>query len=277
MSDDLILTHDDLHLLHRHYINLTCIDSGELARAQNRGEPVRYNFSAFVVKVEGVILAITAGHVFSTLKKAVAAGATLAHWAIDDSMVNDHGHPAYPVSVDFERDVLFFDEDGLDYAAYLLDPMALRALDSSGIVPMEERLWNAEDLPDFPFWTLVGLPLQFAQLRHEEASTKQHVTVGLIGPLQPPPVLAGKKHQRIYAQIAFETVAEWGRHFDVGGMSGGPVFGTRAAPQGHGYEYRLIGIQSAWDERDKVAICAAQPFLRSLADLIKSRLATRSD
>lgn len=271
MADELTLNHDDLHLLHRHYINLTCVDSGEAAMNDNGGKPKRYNFSAFVVNVEGVTLAITAGHIFSKLKRAIDAGAKVSDWAIDDSIVNDHGHPAYPISVDFERDVIFFDEDGLDYGAYLLDPMALMALSQSGIVPIEEAQWNAEDLPDFPFWTLVGQPIEFAQLRHDGPSAKRHVTVQVTGVQDQPAILASKKYQRLYARVEFESVAEWERHFNIEGMSGGPIFGTRAAPQGRSYDYRLIAIQSSWDERENVAMCAAQPFLRALAGLMRSR------
>lgn len=71
MTDELILNHDDLRNLHRHYINLTCVDSGEPAKASNGGNPKRYNFSAFVVDVEVILLAITAGHVFAELRQAV--------------------------------------------------------------------------------------------------------------------------------------------------------------------------------------------------------------
>jgi len=60
VADELILNYADLSNLHRHYINLTCVDSGEHAKAANGGKPKRYNFSAFVVDVEGVLLAITA-------------------------------------------------------------------------------------------------------------------------------------------------------------------------------------------------------------------------
>jgi hypothetical protein len=271
MADELILNHDDLYLLHRHYINLTCIDSGDVAMADNGGKPKRYNFSAFIVDVEGVTLAISAGHVFSDLKKAIAAGAKVSDWAIDDSIVTDSDYPAYPISVDLERDVIFFHEDGLDYGAYLLDPMALRALNQSGIVPIAKAQWDAEDLPDFPFWTLVGLPTQFAHLQCDGSSVKQHVTVRVWGLQDPPPNLAGKKYRRLYARVEFESVAEWERYFDIGGMSGGPIFGTRAAPQGRSYDYRLIAIQSSWDSRESVAMCAAQPFLRALAGLVRSR------
>ncbi|PXX38863.1 MULTISPECIES: hypothetical protein [Aquitalea] len=270
MADELILDYEDLYLLHRHYINLTCIDSGVAAIKENGGKPKRYNFSAFVVNVEGVALAITAGHIFSDLKQAITAGAKLSDWAIDDSMTSDHGFPAYPIDVNLERDVVFFDEDGLDYGAYLLDPMALRALNQSGIVPIEEAQWNAEDLPDFPFWTLIGLPTQFATLRHAGPSIKNHVTVHVTSLHDRPTGLKDMKHPRLFARVEFESVAEWGRHFDIGGMSGGPIFGTRTPPQGSSYDYRLIGIQSSWDERENVAMCAAQPFLRALVGLVRS-------
>lgn len=272
MSDVMILGPDDLLLLHRHYINLTCVDSGDGAKKVTGGKPKRYNFSAFVVEVEGEILAITAGHIFSELQNGIDAGAiVLTDWAIDDSMVCDSALAPYPINVNFESNLIFFDQDGLDYAALLLGPLTKTALSMRGIVPIAEENWNAEDLPDFPFWTLIGSPMQFAQLRHDGPSQKNHVTVMLRALEDPPPALADQKYQRLYASIEFESVAEWERHFDIGGMSGGPIFGTRVAPQGNGYEYRLIAIQSSWDERENVAMCAAQPFLRALAGLVRSR------
>src|ERR1035437_3600676 len=237
MSSDLILTHEDLNNLHRHYINLTCVDSGVHAKAANGGKPKRYNFSAFVVDVEGVWLAITAGHVFGELKKAVTHGSVLTDWAIDDSMVNDHKFPAYPISVSLENDIIFFDEDGLDYGAYLLDPMAQIALTQSGIVPIGEAQWNAEDLAEFPFWTLIGLPTQFADLKHDGPSIKSHVSVNVERLMDRPTSLIDKKFERLYAKVDFSSVAEWERRFDIGGMSGGPIFGTRRHPQGAVYEY----------------------------------------
>lgn len=274
MADELILNHDDLRSLHRHYINLTCVDSGEPAKASNGGKPQRYNFSAFVVDVEGVLLAITAGHVFAELRQAVAHGSILSDWAIDDSMVTDHGFPAYPVNVNLEKDILFFHEDGLDYGAYLLDPMAVRALEMSGIVPVRKEQWDAEDLEEFSFWTLVGLPTQFATLSHQGPSFKSHVTVRVAHLAERPAGLSPTKHPRLFAKVDFESVAEWARQFDIGGMSGGPVFGTRQPPQGSAYDYRLIGIQSAWDKRESVAMCAAQPFIRALARLLKEQKGT---
>lgn len=41
MADELILNHEDPSNLHRHYINLTCVNSGEYAEASNGGKPTR--------------------------------------------------------------------------------------------------------------------------------------------------------------------------------------------------------------------------------------------
>jgi hypothetical protein len=47
----------DLRRLHRHFINLMCRDAGLLA-LQRHGGPALYNFSAFVVEVDGLWLAV---------------------------------------------------------------------------------------------------------------------------------------------------------------------------------------------------------------------------
>lgn len=54
MADELVLGSEDLERLHRHFINLMCVDSGPAAVADNGDRPKVYNFSAFVVDVEGV-------------------------------------------------------------------------------------------------------------------------------------------------------------------------------------------------------------------------------
>jgi hypothetical protein len=149
--------------------------------------------------------------------------------------------------------------------------MASIALGKSGIVPIWKEQWDAEDMEEFSFWTLVGMPTQFATLSHDKASLKNHVTVQLTHLPERPAGLQSTNHQRLFAKVDFESVAEWQRQFDIGGMSGGAIFGTRQPPQGSDYDYRLIGIQSAWDNRENVAMCAAQPFLRALAQMIKNR------
>ncbi len=262
------LSHEDLNRLHRHFINLMCQDFGPLALEKNAGKPEPFNSSAFVVELKGLWLAITAGHVFGDLKKAIALGSVLSNWHIDDSMVDDHGHPPYPISLDLEKDVIFFDVDGMDYGAYVIDPMAQRAIAEKGICPIEEIRWNTDDFAQFPFWTLVGSPLELSDLRSGAPSVKHHVTAHLVPLFDRPDTLNDTKYQRLYAKFDFESVDGMEGSFNIGGMSGGPVFGTIGPPQGGAYDYRLIGIQSSWDKVENVAICAAQPFLKALVGLL---------
>lgn len=263
------LTHEDLNRLHRHFINLTCHYSNPSVPTQNGGKPRVFNCSAFIVELKGVWVAITAGHVFGDLRKAVATGLVLFNWHIDDSMLDEHQHPPFQISLDLEKDVMDFDVDGMDYGAYVVDPMAQRALAKRGICPIEEAYWDANDFELFPFWTLVGSPLQLATLQYDGPSIKNHVTVHLIPLFDRPVGLRETKYQRLYAKVDFDSVEGIDGSFDIGGMSGGPIFGTASYPQGDEYDYRLIGIQSAWDKQGNVAICAAQPFLRALAGLVR--------
>jgi len=271
VATPLFLGPEDLKNLHRHYINLTCVDSGEPAKASNGGLPVRYNFSAFVVEVEGVHLAITAGHVFEDLKQAQAAGAILSNWAIDDSMVRDHGLPVYPIDLDMNKNIFFYHKGGVDFGVYVLSDLASSALAMHGIVPIRQEHWDAQDLEEFPFWTLVGQPTGFATLRPDGTSSKCHVTVQLTPLAQRPEGLQPTQYPRLFARIEFASVAQHEQRFDIGGMSGGPVFATRQPPQGSAYEYRLIGIQSAWDQRKNVAVCEVRPLLRALALVMQAR------
>lgn len=274
MPNVLRVENDDLALLHRHYINLTCIDSGDMARAQCGGDPKRYCFSAFLVDIEGVTVAITAGHIFTDLRAAVEHGGRLSDWAVDDSMLVNHGKPVYPISLDLEKDVLYFFEDGLDYAAYVLHPMAVRAVAENGIIPITIAHWDTEDLREFPFWLLVGLPTLFADLPHTGQAVKSHVTIHVHQLHEKPSTLPEKKHQRLFGQLNFESVEGQEGGFDIGGMSGGPVFALTMPPQGRDYEYRLIALQSGWDRSKYIAMCAAQPFLRALAQRVQARLAS---
>ena len=254
----------DLRRLHRHFINLMCRDAGPLALQRHSG-PALYNFSAFVVEVDGLWLAVTAGHIFDELGQAVAGGAVLSDWCIDDSIVTDHRQQAYPIALDIAKDVFHLHVDGMDYGVYPISPLTRMAIESKGIEPVREDRWNSDDFPDFPYWVLVGSPAQFTEGRYGTPIVKRHVAVRVIGQDELPPGFSEERFQRLYAKVDFDTVGGWDGRFNMGGMSGGPVFALKGPPIGDDYDYRLIGIQSSWNNSSHIALCAAQPFLRALA------------
>ena len=265
-----------LHPLHRHVINITYRDHRPDAVEANGGTPPMYHFSAFVAQIDNDWIAVTAGHVFGDLKKAVARGAMPRDWAIDDSTVNPKPHPGtdmkvlYNIAFDPDKDVIYFDDDvkGMDYAAFKLSPLAVEAMQREGIRPIPEAIWNQTDLEDFPYWLLVGTPSEFVESANGRALAKRHATLHVVQRSGPAPGFDPTPYQRLYAEVDFDSTDHDGP-FNLVGMSGGPIFGIKPSFEKI-EDYRLIGVQSAqqW-ERVKptgnvIAFCAAQPFIKAL-------------
>jgi hypothetical protein len=244
-----------------------CLDSGPLALQKHAGKCAVYNFSAFVVEIDDRWFAISAGHIFRELKLAVSHGAKLSDWQIDDSIVANKPQPPCRITIDLEKDVwsLHDEVEGIDYAYIELDFLTRQALTKEGIRAIPRSIWSAEDLLEFPLWLLVGTPVDLANLAAGEPIDKSHATIQLERVNDVPIGLLDTKYRRLYARIHFESVMEAEQGFDIGGMSGGPIFGLRLSTNSTPYEYRLIGIQSAWNGKDSVALCAAFPFIQTIA------------
>jgi len=240
---------------------------------QNNGIAAVYNFSAFVVALDDEWIAVTAGHIFRDLKEIESSGAKLSNWAIDDSVVGTSSMPVYPVSLDIDSDVQFiYDEtEGYDYACFSIEGLVKRALAEQGIEAIPVAIWDANDLDEFPHWLLVGTPIEFATLQSDRDMVKHHATIHVEEVEHVPEGLDATNLQRLYARIDFNSVAEQDGLFDIGGMSGGPIFGLKSLTASY-ESYRLIGVQSGWNKKDSIAFCAAQPFIRTIARL---RLARR--
>jgi hypothetical protein len=257
--------------LHRHFVSLICIDRGPRALKQNNGKPVTYNFSGFIVELNGEWLVVTAGHVFGNLEKAQKSGAELIYWQIDDSSVSANPQPPNVIPLDIEKDVLYLDDDvpGIDYAAFKLPKLICMAMEKEGIVPIRKELWRTDELAQFSTWLLVGVPYETVKVDYNAPHHEKYiVTIKVDRLAERPEGLEEKPYERLFAKIDFESIGDNGPKItDIGGMSGGPIFGLRGDDQN--FEYRLIGVQSCWNEkvRDAVAMCAAQPFINTLQNL----------
>lgn len=265
-----------LHPLHRHFINITYRNHQPTAVQTNGGTPPTHYFSAFVVQIDNDWIAVTAGHVFGDLKKAIARGGMPREWAIDDSTVNPESHSGtdmkvlYNIAFDPDKDVIYFDDDmeGMDYAAFKLHPLAVAAMQKEGIRPIPEAIWNQTDLEEFPYWLLVGTPAELVESANGQALAKRHATLHVVRRTDPAPGFDPTPYQRLYAEVDFGSTDHDGP-FDLVGMSGGPIFGIKPSFEKI-EDYRLIGIQSSlMGERVKptgnvIAFCAAQPFIQAL-------------
>jgi hypothetical protein len=93
--------------------------------------------------------------------------------------------------------------------------------------PADSGIWAAEDIEDYGLWLLVGTPHQFSQLEADQPIIKNHATIHIERVSYLPAGLVDSKFRRLYAKIHFDSVMDQGQVFDIGGMSGGPVFGLR--------------------------------------------------
>lgn len=271
-SEPLILEESFFKLLHRHFVNLMCIDSGAEARKKNSGKPTLYNFSAFIVDVNSKWFVITAGHIFEELMKASENGAELSDWCIDDSIVSNITEPPYPIPLDIDKDVTWLSDavPGIDYACFEIDVLTHQALLRQGIQAISSEVWTANDMSEFSLWLLVGTPAILLNLDLNKPIAKTHVTIRLEKVNDVPPAFNQTAYQRLYARLDFSSITESGSSFDISGMSGGPIFGLRPSTSSYQYEYRIIGVQSSWNNVDHVAICAAQPFIEALAQCVEN-------
>lgn len=270
MQEPKILDETFLHQMHRHFINIMCTDSGAKAKEKYEGKSAIYNFSAFVVEIRNRWFAISAGHIFRELQAAVLGGAILSDWQIDDSIVSKNPQAANRFPMDIDRDVLWLnnEDDGYDYACIELSYLIQEALRKEGISPIPPSLWTANDLEEFSMWLLVGTPNTFSRLTAGEPIEKCHATILLERCSELPSGLLDTTYKRLHAKIHFESVVDGEGGFDIGGMSGGPIFGLRPNSYELPCDYRIIGIQSAWNKNGSVAICAAYPFILAISRLI---------
>jgi hypothetical protein len=259
----------------RHFVNLMCVDSGPAAKASNDDQPLLLNFSGFVVEIEGVWLIVTAAHVFEELREAVRHGALIGSWRLDDSSVSAQPQPPLPFHLDIDEGVFLLGEDaqdGMDYACFVVDWLTKEAMIRQGIVAIDIDVWGGDDHCQFGEWLLVGTPAHAVSVG-PSTCTKTHVTVRVEYCNEVPPGFEDKAFRRLFAKVDLTSLPGEVATFDVVGMSGGPIFGLEDVIQharagSASYRYKLIGIQSAWNRREHIAFCAAQPFFEALRQQI---------
>lgn len=267
-NDRKIVTPAMLKPIHRHFVNIMCIQSFPALELPD--QPC--NFSAFIVEIGGRWLAISAGHIFDELLKSVTEGAKLSNWHIDDTTVSSSEMSPYPIALNVTEDVLWIHDEvpGLDYACFTVDRLTQRALQAAGIEAISQDIWQKNDVADFPYWLLVGTPEELLERSARRITEKVHVTLPVSKVAIIPPGMEEKEFKRTYAQIDFSSVEPCTAGFDIKGMSGGPIFGLTQPPLKSDYPYRIIGIQSGWNKIDSIAFCDAKIFFDALMT-IRSR------
>jgi hypothetical protein len=187
-------------------------------------------------------------------------------WRLADYFGPDskHNDPVPFVFEDVATCHLNDDNLGLDFALIHLRDIYKCALTANGIVPVTRSNWaNAVKL-DFDAYAMVGIPTKLT-----DTITRQGERDEQIGVMIAPVLVWIQKLDRVPAGLTCPT-ADWfvGQievPFNIGGMSGGPIFGFRRNANGH-WTYHVVAVQSWWYPQSQVVFGCPVPTFMDLVE-----------
>jgi hypothetical protein len=219
----------------------------DLCRDSDRHQLI---LTAFVLEVRGIWFLVTAGHALKEIHAALSHGYDLSHCRLLDFV---GPQASFEQEVPFEynaADAAVIDVEGMDYGVIPLHPIHTRQLQANHVKSLDEGAWHS--VPEkLDTYRLLGIPAE--RVRFSEG----RVTIGTV--LTQVNAIADDDHYQfegVTAPMFYGTVT-LGELESIVGTSGGPVFGFRRTSAG--YDYWLIGVQSAWEKSSRTI--AAAPVL----------------
>jgi hypothetical protein len=230
------------------------------AQGEQSGKERLMRYSCFVVSLCDKWFLVTAGHALKELAELLQARKIrIVHSFLADYFGHrDTVRRLTPFPFDCTEQH-YMDEItlGLDYAFIPLRDIFKWGMESNGIKPLSEKHWTDSRKVEFAVYTLLGFPEEVAT-DYDPNIEVEHPEHGSIGSV----VLSVEAHSD--KSLIPDSVnsglitGPWftGRitantKLDIGGMSGGPIFGLC---QGEGglLTYSVVAIQSRWHKTSKV-------------------------
>jgi hypothetical protein len=226
-----------LDFMCRHLVVL-CADYHTLVDGQPQGEEHNATVSGFVMVIGGRWCFTTAGHILQderALGDSIRRGLIRVNsWRLFDFFGPD---PVVREATPFHFDLdtvayLRSDEDSLDFALLPLEEFFASSLRGNNIIPITRENWAGSDRMEFEGYAMVGVPA-------------------------PPPGAPGMRATLVpirriteLPENIVQPARDWfmgqvNVPFDIGGMSGGPIFGYYRNTEGQ-LAYRTMAIQSGW-------------------------------
>jgi hypothetical protein len=225
--------------------------------------PVRsFNYSGFILSIQGVWCLATAGHALKELEQHINNETIkIIKCAILDYFgPNAKSHE--PVPFDYVKAPKYFidnDKAGLDDGLIYLSRYYQGLLEANGIVPVSEKDWKNLHKIEFGIYMMIGLPQKFIKTdvkkKHEklEIQVSMHPTAIVVDKLDEIPSNATKtKYPHFIGKIPDECLLD-----DIDGMSGGPILGFTK----EGNKYYIVAIQSSWLPTSKTIFGCPLPLL----------------
>lgn len=229
--------------------------------------PRAWSASCFFVVINGHLVMCTAAHVIDEIQTVLDAGVVLSHWHINDVFTKSSSEVVYPFSV-MEQERFYLREDtlGLDYCLIHIDWLTAENVRHSGVRAITgERIADASEVDKL---LLTGFVSEFTQKNGSSISQRHYV----LGATQVERPDNWAPDQNKFSLFGLLDTLEFDRLnlVNIGGMSGGPVFGLIAQADGSS-KIRLVAIQSGWSKTSRViTACPIGPFLTAVERLISN-------
>lgn len=228
--------------------------------------PRAWSSSCFFLIINGHTVMCTAAHVLHEIRKVMDAGVVLSDWHINDVFTKTSSDILYPYNVMDQPQFLLRDDAlGLDYCLIYIDWLTTTNLQRSGVKGITKA--RIGDATEADKWVLSGFPSVFTKAKGEGIA-QVHCVFGVTPIERPDNWEPDKSQMALFGQL--DQVADpILNSVDIGGMSGGPIFGLFKKEDGSP-TIKLVAVQSGWSETSRViAACPIEPFLNAVERLIE--------
>jgi hypothetical protein len=227
-------------------------------------------FTTFAMEIRGNFVLVTAGHVLQDVRENEAKGYRVARARLLDGLgTSAQFRHAAPLDWDATQKAVPFRDHHNDFGLIFIDGMARAMLELNGVVPIDERAWDAEPTRA-DFYILVGAPSELSTPGFPLTKVAS-VVLTLDRLSEPPPELCETVAHRWYGRIRSLDPG----FADIDGMSGGPIFALHH--DGVEWRYWLQAVQSAWHRPTRtVAACPTRQLGNLLAEIAQGGAAASS-
>jgi hypothetical protein len=260
----------------RHMVGLCWYEGDSVnLRGQFTRQPDYRCASAFLLQICNSFSLVTAGHVLTEYKKAVAAGRIGQRFSMVD-VWQQSATFLERIPFDFMDSPALVHDDvsqGLDVAFISLPDIFLTMLLQT-TAPFIRKQWIAQQGLEFDFYVMAGIPAVEAVKEFGESGSERWVAtfptpraIFVENCDNRPPSWTGTQFPQFIGRIKnTEDIAH------IGGMSGGPILGFRTI-EGR-LAYWPVAIQSRWDADSRRVVGTTIPAAAQLAhDVIDDFLA----
>jgi hypothetical protein len=212
--------------------------------------------SGFVMTMHGRDFWVTAGHCLNELDKTIENGDIKLLGTCFTDYFGHESKNGWSLPFTYEAGAALAvdnDELCLDYALLPVDSLMVQGFATNGIIAVERKNWVALVGQDFEFviYKVLGFHKANEAMLNDEANPGMR------------PVLIALERLESDDEWFWGHLLDEGRVGDIGGMSGGPIFGF--LKQGERWTYHVIAVQSGWKSDSRVIWgCSVPRFAESL-------------